>query len=319
MKMLVTTPFQRDAERLAALEQQHGMQFVVPTDGQTSASLIGDVEAVYGPITAEDFQSARALRWVQSSSAGVEWMWKVPGLAESQVQVTNMRGAHAATIADHAFAMLLYHTRGLAKFGALQKDHQWGRFGFAAGEITALKDLTLGIVGFGNIGRAMAHRAAGFEMKVLAVDCEVVPPGEGVAEVWPMSRLDELCAAVDVLFIAAPITPKSRGIIGPAQIRKMHRGSMLFSLSRGAIVDEPALIDALEEGHLAAAGVDVTATEPLPAGDPLWTATNLIITPHTSASSPLTSELTWSILADNIGRFMRGEPLYNLVDKSRGY
>ena len=105
MKMLVTTPFQRDPERLAALEQQHGMQFVVPEQGQTSASLIGDVEAAYGPITAEDFQSARTLRWVQSSSAGVEWMWKVPGLAESQVQVTNMRGAHAATIADHAFAM----------------------------------------------------------------------------------------------------------------------------------------------------------------------------------------------------------------------
>jgi D-3-phosphoglycerate dehydrogenase len=319
MKMLVTTPFQRDPERLAALERQHGMQFVLPAQGQASSELIGDVDAVYGVLTAEDFPSAKQLRWVQSASAGVEWMWKVPGLAESDVLVTNMRGAHAATIADHAFAMLLNHTRGLQKFAALQKDHEWGRFGFAAGSLIALKDLTLGIVGFGNIGRAIARRGVGFEMKVLAVDCEVVPPGEGVAEVWPMSRLDDLFRESDVVIVSAPITPSSRGIIGGPQIRAMKRGSFLLSMSRGAIVDEPSLIDALEEGHLAGAALDVTATEPLPKGDPLWTATNLIITPHTSASSPLTSELTWSILSDNLGRFIRGETLYNLVDKKRGY
>jgi phosphoglycerate dehydrogenase-like enzyme len=90
-------------------------------------------------------------------------------------------------------------------------------------------------------------------------------------------------------------------------------------MSRGGIVDEPALVDALEEGHLAAAGIDVTATEPLPTGDPLWTAPNLIITPHTSASSKLTTDLAWSILAENLGRFQRGEPLMNVVDKHRGY
>jgi phosphoglycerate dehydrogenase-like enzyme len=318
MKMLVTTPFQRDPERLAALERQFGMQFVVPAREESSASLIGEVEAVYGSLTADDFTSARQLRWVQSASAGVEWMWKVPGLADSNVQVTNMRGAHAATIADHAFAMLLAHTRGLPGFAQLQRDHQWGRPG-AAGGLVALKDLTLGIVGFGNIGRAIARRGVGFEMKVLAIDCEVVPPGEGVSEVWPISRLTELCQVCDVVIVAAPITPSSRGIIGAPQIRAMKRGSFLLSMSRGGIIDEPSLIDALEEGHLAGAGLDVTATEPLPTGDPLWTATNLIITPHTSAASPLTSELTWGILSENLGRFIRGEELINLVDKHRGY
>jgi phosphoglycerate dehydrogenase-like enzyme len=318
MKMLVNTFFQRDQERLAALERQHGMQFVVPAQGESASTLIGDVEAVFGQLSAEDFASARQLRWVQSVSAGVEWIWKVPGLADSHVLVTNMRGAHAATIADHAFAMLLTHARGLRTFAQLQRDHEWGRFGATPG-LTSLKDMTLGILGFGNIGRAIARRGTGFEMKVLAVDCESVPGGEGVAEVWPASRLDEMCRLADVLIVAAPITPRSRGIIGEPQIRAMKRGSYLLSMSRGAIVDEPALIDALEEGHLAGAGLDVTATEPLPAGDPLWTATNLIITPHTSASSNLTRDLTWSILSDNLGRFMRGEELYNLVDKHRGY
>ncbi len=318
MKMLVTTPFQRDPERLAALERQFGMQFLVPAREESSASLIGDVEAVYASLTAEDFAGARQLRWVQSASAGVEWMWKVPGLADSDVLVTNMRGAHAATIADHAFAMLLTHTRGLRALAQMQREHEWGRLG-SAGRLMALKDLTLGIVGFGNIGRAIARRGVGFEMKVLAVDCEVVPPGEGVTEVWPMSRLDELCRVADVVIVAAPITPSSRGIIGAPQIRAMKRGSFLLSMSRGGIVDEASLIDALEEGHLAGAGLDVTAVEPLPTGDPLWTATNLIITPHTSASSSLTSELTWSILSENLGRFLRGEELVNLVDKHRGY
>jgi D-3-phosphoglycerate dehydrogenase len=182
-----------------------------------------------------------------------------------------------------------------------------------------IKDLTMGIVGFGNIGRAIAHRATGFEMRVLAVDAEKVPPGEGVEEVWPLSRLNDLCCQIDVLTISAPITPSSRGMIGKEHIRNLKRGSYILQMSRGGIVDESALVDALEEGHIAGAGLDVTATEPLPVGDPLWTAPNLIVTPHSSASSQLTTDLVWSILTENVGRFMRGEELMNLVDKRRGY
>ena len=243
-------------------------------------------------------------------------MWRVPGLQESEVAVTNMRGAHAATIAEHTFAMLLTHTRGLRAFEQKQREHEWGRGEMA---LSGIKGLTMGIVGFGNIGRAIAHRATGFEMRVLAVDAEPVPAGEGVEEVWPLSRLNELCRESDVLAISAPITPSSRGMIGAEQIRQMRRGSYIMQMSRGGIVDEPALVDALEEGHVAGAGLDVTATEPLPVGDPLWTAPNLIITPHTSAMSDLTWELVWGILAENCGRFMRGEPLMNLVDKKRGW
>jgi phosphoglycerate dehydrogenase-like enzyme len=316
MKMLVSSPFQRDPERLADIERRHGMQFVVPERGTPMASVIGDVDAVYGQLTADDFPSASRLRWVQSPSAGVEWMWRVPGLQDSDVVVTNMRGAHAVTIAEHTFAMLLTLTRGMRSFEQHQRDHQWGRSDV---QLFAIKDRTMGIVGFGNIGRAIARRATGFEMRVLAVDAEAVPPGEGVAEVWPLERLDDLCRESDVLVISAPITPGSRGMIGAAQIRNLKRGSYILQMSRGAIVNEAALVDALEEGHLAGAGLDVTATEPLPVGDPLWTASNLIVTPHTSASSELTTDLHWSILAENVGHFVRGEPLINVVEKKRGW
>jgi phosphoglycerate dehydrogenase-like enzyme len=108
-------------------------------------------------------------------------------------------------------------------------------------------------------------------------------------------------------------------MIGQQQIRQLKRGSYVLQMSRGGIVNEAALVDALEEGHLAGAGLDVTETEPLPVGDPLWTAPNLIITPHASAASQLTTNLVWSILSENVGRFVRGEPLMNLVDKRRGW
>jgi phosphoglycerate dehydrogenase-like enzyme len=316
MKMLVTSPFQRDPDRLAQIEHQHGIQFIVPERGTPMAPLIGDVDAVYGMVTAEDFPSAKQLRWVQSPSAGVEWMWRVPGLQDSDVVVTNMRGAHAVTIAEHTFAMLLTHTRALRGFEQHQRDHKWGR---EALELSSLKGRTMGIIGFGNIGRAIARRATGFEMRVLAVDAEPVPGGEGVEEVWPLDRLNDLCREADVLVISAPITPTSRGMVGEQQIRKMKSGSYILQMSRGGIVNEAALVDALEEGRLAGAALDVTETEPLPVGDPLWTAPNLIVTPHASAASQLTTDLGWSILAENVGRFVRGEPLMNLVDKKRGW
>ena len=122
-----------------------------------------------------------------------------------------------------------------------------------------------------------------------------------------------------MLAVSAPITPRTRGLIGPSQIELLKPGSYLLVVSRGKIVDEPALIQALESGKLAGAGLDVSATEPLPPDDPLWQAPNLIITPHTSAGSDLTWELTWSILTENVGRFIRGEELLNVVDKELGY
>src|ERR1700730_10573320 len=250
MKMMVTS-FQRTAERLAELSQQHGVEFVVPERGQPTASLMTDVDALYGQLTADEYANAPRLKWVQSSSAGVEWMWNVPGLADSDVSVTNMRGAHAATIAEHTFAFLLTHTRGMRRFEQKQRDHEWGRGQLS---LAGLKGSTMGIIGFGNIGRAIARRATGFEMRVLAVDAEPVPPGEGVEEVWPLSRLNDLCREADVLTISAPITPGSTGMIGREQIRNLKRGSFLLVMSRGKIVDEPALVDALAEGHLAGAG-----------------------------------------------------------------
>jgi phosphoglycerate dehydrogenase-like enzyme len=316
--ILVNDP-RMTAARLAELSDAHpGVRFVVPPDREAIPGLIPDADAMMGSPRNAEFLAAPRLRWIQSPGAGVEWMWQIPTIAESDVVVTNMRGAHAVTIAEHAFGLLLTLTRALRQFADYQQREEWAR-GQINERMVGIKGLTMGLVGFGNIGRAIARRATGFEMNVLAVDANPVPPGEGVAEVWPLARLNDLCRAADVLVIAAPITPETRGMIGAEQIGLLKPGSHLLAMSRGGIVNEPALIAALESGHLAGAGLDVTEVEPLPAGNPLWRAPNIIITPHNSPASRLTSELVWSIFAENVGHFVRGEPLTNVVDKRRGY
>src|SRR3982074_3815651 len=238
MKMLVTTAFQRDPQRLAELEQQHGMQFIVTEKGTPTASLMGDADAIYGQLSADEFANRKQLRWVQSPSAGVEWLWRGPGIADSDIVVTNMRGAHAATIAEHTFAMLLTRTRGMRGFEQRQRDHQWGRHELT---LSGIKGLTMGIIGFGNIGRAIARPATGLEMRVLAVDTEAVPAGEGVEEVWPLSRLNDMCREADVLAISAPITPGSRGMIGREQLRTLKNWTPTSRATAFPFVNKTAL------------------------------------------------------------------------------
>lgn len=318
-KIVIAAP-QRDPAKVAEIQARHpNTELVVAENRDQVLDLIGDADGLFGAPNAMEFAAAEQLRWVQAFSAGVEWLWNVPALqGRDDVVVTNMRSAHAATIADHCFGMLLYFTRALPDFKELQDREEWGR-GRALEKMEALEGKTIGILGFGNIGRAIGRRGVGFGMKVLAVDAHPGDPGDGAEEVWPLERLDEMCRTLDVLAISAPITPQTRGLISPARIGMLKQGSYVMVMSRGNIVDEPALIDALKSGQVAAAGLDVTHEEPLPKGDPLWKAPNCIITPHTSARSELTMGHVWRIFEENLSRFERGEPLMNVVDKQLGY
>lgn len=317
-KILIAT--QQNMERIEGVRARHPDVEIVVADGRDEVlDLIGDVDGMLGAVNPMEFAAAEQIRWIQAGSAGVEWLWDVPALqARDDVVVTNMRSAHAATIADHCFAFLLYFTRGIPEFKALHDRQEWGR-GQVANRLVALEGRTIGIVGFGNIGRAIGRRGVGFGMRVLAVDAHPGPPGDGAEEVWPLSRLDEMCRQIDVLAISAPITPQTRGLIGPAQVGMLKPGSYLCVMSRGNIVDEPAAIEALKSGRLAGAGFDVTHVEPLPSDDPLWKAPNCLISPHNSAGSALTQDIVWRIFEENLGRFKRGEPLTNVVDKRLGY
>lgn len=318
-KIVIAAP-QRDPSKVAEIQARHpNTQLVVAENRDQVLDLIGDADALFGAVNAMEFAAAEQIRWIQAGSAGVEWLWNVPALqGRDDVVVTNMRSAHAATIADHCFGMLLYFTRALQEFKAHHDREEWAR-GQVLDRMVALEGRTIGILGFGNIGRAIGRRAVGFGMKVLAVDAHPGDPGDGAEEVWPLDRLDEMCRGLDVLAISAPITPETRGLISPARVGMLKQGSYLCVMSRGNIVDEPAVIEGLKSGQIAGAGFDVTHVEPLPAGDPLWKAPNCIITPHTSARSSLTMGHVWRIFEENLSRFERGEPLMNVVDKKLGY
>ena len=279
---------------------------------------IVDADVFYGRITPDLLAAAKQLKWVQAQSAGVDFLMSFPELVESDIVVTNTRGAHAPSIAEHTFALLLALTRKIPHCLDWQHQRYWGRNeGYRMP--TELMGSTMGIIGYGQIGRAVGKRAAAFDMQVLAVDIADVPGDAAVPEVWPVKRLPDLLAASNVVVVAAPYTAKTRHMIDAEALAQMPEGSYLIVVSRGGIVDEEALAESLKSGHLAGAGLDVPEVEPLGAESPLWDMENVILSHHLAGSSWQKEKRCVEILVDNVQRYLRGEELTNLVDKQAGY
>ena len=293
------------------------VEFVMAADPAVALREVADADAVFGQPGPEIIRAAKQLKWIQSPSAGCEWMWNTPELPALDITVTNMRGAHAATIAEHFFAMTLFLTRQFPTLLEAQRQRKWQRP--VEPPPVGLSGRTLGVLGLGNIGRAIAQRGKGFDMRVIAVDINEVEQPPYVDELYRLDGLHTMLEQADFQAIAIPITPESRGLIGAAQLELMKPTAYLGIMSRGKIVDEQALVGALKENMLAGVGADVMATEPLPADDPLWDAPRVILSPHMSGQSAQTSGRVADILAENIRRFLAGEELYNVVVKERGY
>lgn len=317
MKLLITTHWVQDF--LKDWEKDFPtVEFVGGTTPEAILAAAADAEVAFGPVNEELFHAAKKLRWIQSGSAGVEWLVHAPSLRESDVQVTNTRGAHATTIAEHTFGMLVFLARRFDELYEAQKRHEWIR-GQGGAPRVGLAGRTMGIIGLGQLGRAIAKRAHAFEMEVIAVDLHEVSKPDYVSEVRRLDGLADLMKRSDVVVVATPITEETRGMIGPDLLRMMQPTAFLLVISRGGIIDEPTLVDMLRTGQLAGAGLDVTAVEPLPADNPLWDCPNILITPHNSPSSSQTHYNVMAIMKDNLRRYLAGQPLTNLVDKKLGY
>lgn len=316
MKLLIIRSW--DGNLLAELKTTFPqVQFVATSEPDEILREISDAEVVFGGITREAFLAAKQLKWIQNSGAGVDRLAPIAELAESDVIVTNTRGAHAATIAEHAFGLLISLTRNLPQCFQAQRDHNWNvRFDKP---MVGLTGLTLGMVGLGNIGSAIAKRGHAFDMNVVAIDAHEVAKPDYVTELRLSDGLDDLLRRSDVVAVTTPRTPQTKGMLGKQQLGLMKASSYLLVVSRGGIVDEDALARMLSEGRLAGAGLDVTATEPLPEDSPLWDTPNLLITPHCSGGSAFTSANVMAIFHENLRRYLVGEPLTNLVDMKLGY
>lgn len=277
-----------------------------------------ETDIFYGQPSAELIKLAPRLKWIQASSAGVEFVARVPDLVASDVILTNTRGAHGPSIGEHTLALLLAMTRHIPESMEQQRRKHWerGRLYRTAREINGL---TMGILGFGALGKGIATRAKAMEMNLLAVDAQAIAGEPLLDEVWPVSRLEEMLSLSDVVVVSAPLTPGTTNLLNADMIRTIKKDAYLIVVSRGGIVDEDAVVDALESGALAGAGIDVTAQEPLPKESRLWDAPRLILTPHLAGASAPKERRVVEIFKENLIRYQNGDPLLNVVDKSKGY
>lgn len=312
--LTLVAPFEPEAI-LAELRAAHpGVEFVTAASAGGLIAAVRDADVVLGWLPRDAFLAARRLRWIQTFSSGVDWIRPIPELVAGDVALTNMRGTTGATIAEHAFAQLLSLTRQLRYFDAEQRGRRWRDI--LGVPLAGLNGLTIGIIGLGAIGSAIARRAQAFEMAVIGL-VNRRPPDDGLVSAWwRRDGLAEFLRRSDVVAVTPPLTPETRGLIGAAELALLKRSAYLLILSRGGIVDEAALVAALRDGRLAGAALDVATAEPPPDDSPLWEAPNLIITPHCSGYSRQTSELIWAIFNDNLRRFRAGQPLINAVDKA---
>lgn len=300
------------------LNDIEGLEVVRAMTTEEAEREVVDADIMFGWPTAAMIASAPKLKWVQFPSAGADALMRVPELVEADIVVTNTRGAHAPSIAEHVFGLLLSMTRAIPQSVGWQRDHHWNRVdGYRLPR--EIMGSTMGIVGYGYIGHAVASRATAFGMKVLAVDVARGPGDDAVEEIWPVSELPRMLTLSDVVVIAAPYTKETRHMIGADAFAAMKDDAYLIAISRGGVVDEPALIETLRSGKLAGVGLDVAEVEPLDGASPLWDFPNVLITPHLAGSSWQKERRCVEILIDNIGRYMRGEELRNLVNKRAGY
>jgi phosphoglycerate dehydrogenase-like enzyme len=278
---------------------------------------VADVVIPWG-VSTQQLASMQRLRWVQTVSAGVDRM-DFEELRRRGIPLTNSSGIHANNIAEHIMSLMLAFARKLPYLVREQEQHRWSS---EVGRISSFEitGQTLLVLGLGKIGEQLAVRGKGMQMRVIATRRRIEIDRESVAdEVFPLSALAERIGEADHVAITLPLTRDTEGLFSAALIEKMKPGAYLYNIGRGSIIDQDALIKALQSGRLGGAGLDVTTPEPLPADSPLWDLDNVIITPHTSGSSPKLMERAVALWIDNLKRFLAGEPLRNVVDLDAGY
>jgi phosphoglycerate dehydrogenase-like enzyme len=254
------------------------------------------------------------LRWVQSSAAGMDHCL-VPSVVASDLVVTSASGLLADQVAEHTIALMTGWCRSLPAFFRAQQRKDFTRL-----PTRDLHRSTVGIVGFGGVGRRLARLVSMFRTRILATDMFPLNKPDYVENLWPAERLDELLSQSNIVVLALPLNEMTRGILNAGALARMQRGSLLVNVARGPLVVTGDLIEALRGGTLAGAVMDVTDPEPLPPDNPLWDMPNVIITPHVGGQSATRQDDVTRLFCENLKRWKHGEPLINyLSDKKLGF
>jgi phosphoglycerate dehydrogenase-like enzyme len=264
-------------------------------------------------------QSPR-LKWVHTTSAGVGQLM-YPEFRASGITLTNASGVHAPAMAEHIVGMVIAMARDFPGAMRFQVQRKWGQQEIWDGPARPreLNGEVALMIGFGAVGRAAAERLRAFGMRIRAVTHSGKVDGCLAERVFPVAQLDVALGEADYVILAAPETPETHHMIGAAQLAAMKRTAILVNVARGSLIDQGALIAALENRAIAGAALDVASPEPLPPENPLWSFDNVFITPHTSGISERIWRRETELLMDNLERWFKGEPLRNRVDLARGY
>jgi phosphoglycerate dehydrogenase-like enzyme len=304
---------------LGALREEGN--FVIGDSAQGLEAACADAEAILNwsgslSLIREVFLKCPNLRWVHSRSVGLE-RTLFPELVSSNVTLTNGSGVFSPSLGEFALAAILYFAKDFRRMIRNQMAGVWGVF-----DTTLVAGQTVGIVGYGDIGRAIAERVRGVGMKVLAVKRHVSAtdkPDPLVDEVYSSERRKEMIPRCDYIAVAAPLNEETRGLIGEREIAAMRPTAVVINVGRGPIIDENALIKALTENKIKGAALDVFVQEPLPAGHPFYNLENVLLCPHCADHTPDWLDNAMRFFIEQFGRFQRSEPLLNIVDKKLGY
>ncbi len=287
-----------------------------PVSKEKLDDLLSQAEVIFGLRLPQNVVArAPRLKWIQTMSAGVDRFLDTE-MVESPVILTNVSGIHATPIGEFVLGLMLMFAKNAPLHFQLQQKKQWKRL-----PPSILRSKTVGIVGLGSIGKEVARLAKAFGMRVLATRRSAKREGRArnVDIMLPSSQLCRLLAESDFVVLAVPVTPETNKLIGEKELRAMKSTAYLINISRGEIVDEEALIHALDEHWIAGAGLDVFATEPLPTDSRLWELPNVIFSPHIAGGMVDYATRATERFVENLERYVDGRTLLNVVDKKRGY
>lgn len=300
-------------------EVSGGAEIVVAKSRKVPARQLHGADVLLGYCTHENIKNGRQLRYILNYSAGVDQCTSSPLAQERGISVTNMQRIYGPGIAEHVIGMMYMLTRKLYVFRDRQREQRWDRKAVERTSMGEVQDRTLLVVGLGGIGTEIARRAHGLGMRVIATRNSSRQGPDFVAYVGLSDELHELAAQADLVVNATPLTPVTTGLFDRTFFRTMKPGAYFINVGRGKSVVTADLIEALNSERIGGAALDVTDPEPLPPKHPLWTAKNVFITPHISASSDKQMERYWLVVRENLRRYVNGERMLSVVDLKRGY
>lgn len=261
------------------------------------------------------FPHAARLQWIHSLAAGIENQL-FPDLVSSPIPMTNARGVYKESLGEFVIGAALFFAKDFRRMIRNQQAQRWEQF-----DVEEISRQTMGIVGYGEIGKAAARRGKALGMRILGTSRKVTggEKDEIADRLFPLDQRAEMMALSDVVVVAAPLTPDTRGLVGAAEIARMKPGGILINVGRGPVIDEAAMVQALTENRIRGAALDVFDQEPLPADHPLWSLENVLLSPHCADHTSDWLQQSTEFFVSNFQRFVTGRPLLNVVDKHAGY